>query len=263
MSHQYTDEEIIRVILEQRRQRRRKMMRRRRIAALLVLSLLILGGCGAFRALHHTGDSPDKTKNAATSKTVKIRGTVFIDAGHGGNDPGAQALNRTEKDDTLRLALAVRSALKKRGLQAEMSRTDDTAVDRAKRGEIANRKGANLFVSLHRNKASQGQGVEIWIPSDDPKDSRLLAENIMKELKSAGVTEDRGIRTGTLPDPKDDYQENKTPDMPSCLIEFGFISDETDNRLFDEKLNTYGKALAKAIDHTYQSLYETQGGTND
>ena len=160
------------------------------------------------------------------------------------SDPGAQALNRTEKDDTLRLALAVRSALKKRGLQAEMSRTDDTAVDRAKRGEIANRKGANLFVSLHRNKASQGQGVEIWIPSDD-------------------VTEDRGIRTGTLPDPKDDYQENKTPDMPSCLIEFGFISDETDNRLFDEKLNTYGKALAKAIDHTYQSLYETQGGTND
>ena len=100
----------------------------------------------------------------------------------------------------------------------------------------------------------------MWIPSENGKKDQLLANNIMTQMEKVGITANRGVRSGTLPDPSDDYVENSVSDMPSVLIEFGFISDEEDNKLFDTKTSEYADAVAEGISETYQSLYESGSG---
>ena len=137
-----------------------------------------------------------------------------------------------------------------------MSRTEDDTVDRTVRGQMANECGAQLFVSIHRNKAdTDGNGVEGFIPRSNDPESRLLGENILHALAGQGFTE-RTIRAGTLNSEDEDYEENAAAAMPSVLIEVGFLSSEYDNNLFDVNLISNAKAIAKAIDTTYMSIHE-------
>ena len=80
----------------------------------------------------------------------------------------------------------------------------------------------------------------------------------MAEIKKVGITQDRGVHGGSLVNAKKDYAENKYSKMPSVLIEFGFIDNEEDNELFDEKMNEYARAVAKGISSTFASIYETE-----
>lgn len=241
----YSDEDIRRIIIEQRRKKRR----RKRIAVRLVFLLILIALFFAGRSLL-TG-----TKDTVQADT---RGTIFIDAGHGGGDPGAEANGRKEKDDTLSLAKAVRTQLESKNFKVVMSRTSDKDVDRGKRGEMANKCNADLMVSIHRNQSNDttGQGVEIWIASADTANERLLAENIMKKIEKVGISQNRGVNAGTLADPNDDYLENSVPTMPSCLIEFGFVSNKEDNKLFDKNKTAYAKAVAGGIEKTFAKIYE-------
>jgi len=113
---------------------------------------------------------------------------VVIDAGHGGKDVGAEYNGRYEKDDNLALALLVEDKLQEKGIDVALTRDDDTFISLAKRCRIANRKEAELFVSLHRNSAENARGVEIWVNSDKPENDTLLAENILKNLDEAGIS---------------------------------------------------------------------------
>ena len=90
---------------------------------------------------------------------------VCIDAGHGGTDAGAINNNRYEKDDTLKIAKLIEKYLKEQGIKTVMTRTNDTYVSLRERCKIANKKRADLFISIHRNSAEQGNGVEIWTNS--------------------------------------------------------------------------------------------------
>ena len=76
---------------------------------------------------------------------------VILDAGHGGEEPGAMYEGRREKDDTLRLALAVGRILEENGVDTLYTRTTDVFDSPLQKAEIANEFGADLFVSLHRN----------------------------------------------------------------------------------------------------------------
>ena len=166
--------------------------------------------------------------------------------------------DRYEKDDTLKLGLAVRDKLQALGFKVAMSRTEDELVDRTERGKMANKAGAVFFVSIHRNKADGGgHGVEGFIPKGDDKESRLLGENIMHFLGRAGFTE-RTIRAGTLVDPNDDYEEIAATDMPSALIEVGFLSSEDDNYRFDAHMDQNASAIANAINYTFMQLHEPE-----
>lgn len=195
-----------------------------------------------------------------TSYVGAERGVIFVDAGHGGSDPGAEWKDRVEKNDTLEMALAVRKSLRAQGFQVVMSRTDDVDVDRKKRALMANDCKAGLMVSIHRNKSEVkgGYGWEMYIPSANSKEDRMLGETIMSQLESIGITENRGVRTGTLPDPKDDYSENKYSKMPSVLIECGFMNSPKDNALFDDNLSEYADAIARGVSITYETLYEVE-----
>lgn len=173
---------------------------------------------------------------------------VFIDPGHGGNDRGASVeSSRVEKDDNLKMALAVKDILEQRGIKVEMSRTTDVNVELQDRCYMANKSKSTLFVSLHRNSAKSGKGVEIWAKSNKPKADTTLATCIMDNLDKAGITENRGVRFGYMGNPKTNYFVNNATDMPSCLVELGFVTSHEDNQLLDKNFNEYAKAIADGI----------------
>ena len=88
--------------------------------------------------------------------------TFMLDAGHGGSDSGAVYNGRLEKNDNLRITLAVGERLARSGERVLYTRTDDSTVDLTYRSTMANSAGATYFVSFHRNSASTvGRGVEV------------------------------------------------------------------------------------------------------
>lgn len=243
MQRNLTDEEIIEIIRRRKRREKAKRRKRRRIALLVFLGVLL---CAGLFSVFSDG---------SIIAIVRNKGIVFIDAGHGGDDPGAEALGRKEKDDTLKLALQVRKYLQRKGYRVKMSRTTDTSVNRKTRAEMANQAGAKLMVSIHRNQANgDGQGVEAWIHSGGNAAATALANKILKNLEKEGFTY-RKIGTGTLPDASDNYSENKYSDMPSCIVEVGFVSSSQDNELFDNNLRKNARAIASGIATTYEDLY--------
>ena len=175
---------------------------------------------------------------------------VVIDPGHGGDDVGAEFNGRYEKDDNLALALLVIEKLDDMGIDAVLTRKTDKFITLEKRCSIANKKKAELFVSLHRNSAEGAKGVEIWIKDDSPEAERALADSILEKLDEAGISENRGVKAGYARSDGKNYYVNSHTDMPSCLVELGFINSETDNELFDEKLNEYAQAIADGIADT-------------
>ncbi len=179
---------------------------------------------------------------------------VVIDAGHGGKDYGAIYGDRNEKDDNLNLALLVYDNLEEMGIDAELTRDSDKKVSLEKRCSFANRKKAELFVSLHRNSAENARGVEIWISSEEPYEDSKLAEDILTGLDGVGISKNRGVKTGFARGDGDYYINSHTV-MPSCLVELGFINNDTDNKLFDDNLESYAQVIALAV---YENLKDTE-----
>ena len=81
------------------------------------------------------------------AETVK----VILDAGHGGPEPGATYLGRQEKTDNLNLTLAVGNILARHGIDVVYTRVTDVYNTPYEKAQIANRSGADYFVSIHRN----------------------------------------------------------------------------------------------------------------
>ncbi|MCC8022700.1 MAG: N-acetylmuramoyl-L-alanine amidase [Clostridiales bacterium] len=176
--------------------------------------------------------------------------TIFLDAGHGGYDVGAQSgdESRNEKDDNLKLALKVQEALEKQGVNVVMTRTEDVKVELEDVCKKANESGADFFVSLHRNSSTDdAQGVEIWIKNTGPEADTMLAQAILDKLEDVGISSNRGVRTGLAGNANSNYYVNRNTNMPSCLVELGFMTSDTDNKLFDRNLNKYASAIAEGI----------------
>lgn len=181
---------------------------------------------------------------------------VFIDAGHGGEDGGCTdpSETRIEKDDNLKISMAVKKELERMGVEVITSREEDTFVSLDDRCLMANESKADLFVSLHRNSADVGQGVEIWVSNKEIYEDTLLATNIMDALDKVGLTKNRGVQFGYIGNPTYNYQVNIETDMPSCLVELGFITNEQDNEMFDKNFDAFAHAIAKAIYKTCEEL---------
>lgn len=241
-----SSEEQIRKIIEKRLKKEKiRKRKRRRIILLLTFFIAIFFAVGLFRN-RHVLDPPKLD-----------RGVIYIDPGHGGGDSGAQTKKRNEKDDTLRLSLALKKELNKKNFTVYMSREEDNDVPRKKIARRANKSKADIMVSVHRNKADDktAQGVEIYISKRNSKRSRYLAKQLMNNLHRQGFDK-RKIRSGTLVSKNQDYYELLNTKMPACLIEVGFISNKHDNKLFDENLEKNAKAMANGIEKTYNHLYE-------
>lgn len=204
-----------------------------------VSAMLLVGGSDSLYILSQLNFEPDEK-------------VICIDPGHGGTSSGATGENgkRLEKDDNLRLSLLVRDELEKKGYTVVMTRDDDSDISLEDRCKVANRAKASLFVSIHRNSATGGKGMEMWVHSSIPTDDMLLAENILSSLENVGISANRGIHSGYRDGANMNYYINRNTKMPSCLAEIGFITSEGDNKDFDEKLSVYAKAIADGIEST-------------
>ena len=167
---------------------------------------------------------------------------VIIDAGHGGVEPGAMFNGRREKDDSLRLALAVGQILENNGVDVVYTRTTDTFDTPLEKAQIANRSGADYFVSIHRNAMpvpGTGSGVTTLVYQDEGVPA-MLAENIQRNLVETGFN-DLGIqeRPGLI--------VLRRTQMPAVLVEAGFIDNPQDNQFFDENFEAIAQAIADGV----------------
>lgn len=177
--------------------------------------------------------------------------TVCLDPGHGGMDPGCDSDGRIESTDNWNLAQAIKQEMENQGIKVIMTRQDnDTKVFLKDRVATANASDADYFISIHRNKGD-GYGIETWMTGNAGKLTETLTNNVHNALVEVGVQRDRGVKTGTETGEDSDYYVIGNTTMPACLLEFGFINNAEDNRLFDEKMTEYAKAVTKAVQDTY------------
>jgi N-acetylmuramoyl-L-alanine amidase len=191
--------------------------------------------------------------------------SICLDPGHGGKDPGHLAGKEQEKKYTLLFARELGDQLSKAGFKVSYTRSNDSFVDLTTRSEVARKRNADLFVSLHFNSvdgpgAEAVKGVEVYCmtPAHTSStnargegsamgscagnrfDSRniLLAYQMQKALVTKLGLEDRGVRRAR-------YAVLRNAEMPAVLIESGFLSNrEESKRIYDAK---YRRQLAQAI----------------
>lgn len=156
---------------------------------------------------------------------------VVIDSGHGGKDNGATGASGSfEKDFTLQLALKVEELAKQEPqIEVTLTRSEDrfiSSIDR-ERPEIANRLGADLFISIHGNTYEDASvsGTETYYYHED---CQFLAEIMQKHMVQTSGFRDRGVK-------KEDFFVLKDSNMPAALIEMGYLTNpQEENEMLTE-----------------------------
>jgi N-acetylmuramoyl-L-alanine amidase len=210
---------------------------------------------------------------------------VVLDPGHGGIDPGAERDGYREADLMLTFARELKEVLlRDGGVQVVLTREEDVFVPLEARGSVARAAGASVFVSLHADALEEGEavGATIYTLSEEASDAaaQALAERHDRNDLLAGIdlsaqddlvatvlmdmarTEttprtDRlalalemaikagGLRMHRHPRQQAAFSVLKTPDIPSVLVELGFLSSDRDlARLRDPDWRT---AMAEAL----------------
>lgn len=167
---------------------------------------------------------------------------IMLDAGHGGYDNGASYQNRREKDDNLRLALAVGEILSQNGIDVQYTRTTDVYQNPNEKAQIANNNNVDYFISFHRNSSpapNTYSGVETLIYNKgDIKET--IANNINQQLANVGFN-DLGINV------RQNLAVLRRSKMPAVLVEAGFINSDQDNLIFDQQFEEVSNAIAQGI----------------
>lgn len=193
-----------------------------------------------------------------TDITVAHNTTVCIDAGHGGQDVGAEYNGAYEKIHTLEVAELVQKSLEDRGINVVMTRTSDVTISNEERVRMCNAAGSVVLVSIHRNdyKGSKSvSGVECWIHSSAPSNSKQLSQNILNNLAKQGA-ESRGVRSGTVENAGTNYYVNTHSKCASCIVELGFMSSKKDTALVTtDKAQTAASIADGIIKYLEQAGY--------
>lgn len=163
---------------------------------------------------------------------------VFIDAGHGGTDPGAVANGLQEKNLTLAIALKVQRLLVAQGIEVVMSRTTDKFLQLKEISSLANSSGADVFTSIHINSATPtAYGIETFYYPNRTI-SKPVADSIQKEVIKTTGAYDRKVKT-------EDFHVVRETKMPSALVECGFITNKQES--IKMNTNSYQELLANGI----------------
>jgi N-acetylmuramoyl-L-alanine amidase len=166
---------------------------------------------------------------------------LYIDVGHGGNDPGAIGINKIEEEDiNLAVAKYLRTELEWHGINVMLSRTDDTAKKNEVKANEANTWGADYVCSLHCNAYDKesANGTEVLIYKKGGQ-AEKLAKKVLPQIVSVLKTTNRGIkeRSGLI-------ILNSTV-APAILCEIAFVTNKKDKSKIDEAHEQ--KAVAIAI----------------
>ncbi len=227
---------------------------------------------------------PQPTKSVQHTNKRDI--IIAIDAGHGGEDPGAIGPNRhREKDVVLAIAKELNALLKAdKGFQPSMIRTGDYYISLRGRRDLARERQADLFVSIHADafKRREAHGASVYALSTQGATSTAASYLAQRENASdlvggvtlsdkddvlAGVladlsmtsTLDNSLKLGERVLRKVDtvaklhktrveqagFAVLKSPDIPSILVETGFISNPSESKLLST--SAYQKKMARAI----------------
>lgn len=176
---------------------------------------------------------------------------ICIDPGHGGDDIGSFNGDRLEKVDNLRYATEVYEELSKReGVEVLITRTsNDVTMDNHERADFSNNANADLHLALHRNMSEDhtANGVEVWIQKEKEVVDEVLGFKLLKALEKVGIQYNRGVQDGFTNDSQENFQIIEYTNMPCCIVELGFISNDEDNRLFDAHHKEYASAIADVV----------------
>lgn len=163
---------------------------------------------------------------------------IVLDAGHGGADPGAIGASggTWEKYNTLFVALDAKALLERAGAAVILTRSDDRYVPLGTRAAIANRAGADVFISIHNdwNPNPSLRGVTTYYYHAR---SRRLAETLQASLVAALGARDVGVMRRS-------FQVVRETTMPAVLLELGFLSNRSDERLLADPAYRYRAAEA-------------------
>ncbi|GAA7154005.1 N-acetylmuramoyl-L-alanine amidase [Helicobacter pylori] len=233
-------------------------------------------------------------KNDAFIKTKrKKHKKIVLDAGHGGKDCGAMSANLVcEKDIVLEVVKFLHKELKKRGYSVLLTRDKDIYIDLVARTELANRKSADLFISVHANSipkhsTSNAHGIETYflstarserarkVAEQENKDDVNLMDYFSKSLLLNSLNTQRlivsnklaiDVQYGMLQSIRKNYPNvvdggvREGPFwvlagalMPSILIEIGYNSHAIESKRIQSK--PYQKILAKGIADGIDSFF--------
>ncbi len=173
---------------------------------------------------------------------------LFLDPGHGGNDPGAMANGLREKDLNLQIAQDVFTKLMLHwNITVEMSRNKDVFVSLGDRVKHAREFGPDWFFSIHCNAASSpdANGYEDYVHPQASELSKAFRNRMHPfpaahfELHNRTI---RGRREANF------FVLRETP-MPACLIECGFLTNQRDAELLKDNafLDALGTAIVRGI----------------
>lgn len=227
------------------------------------------------------------------------RPLVVLDAGHGGVDPGAIGINGTrEKDLTLAVTRQLATKLESSGnYRVALTRSRDIFIPLQERVAIARRQGADLFISLHADSAEthEAQGSTIYTLSERASDHEAarLAESENRSDQLAGleaVAGDDGlaslltnmsytvslnnsrdfsaqlaaelgrqVRMTERPQRSAGFAVLKAPDMPSALIEMGYLSNRSEAGLLTQ--SEHQRKLVATIERAIQKYFLRHSST--
>ena len=174
---------------------------------------------------------------------------IVIDPGHGGKDPGAigTKTRTTESELVLKTGLMLQKQLEAKGFRTYITREDDRYVDLYQRPNIANKLGADLFVSIHINAFSQAraEGIEVLYAEDPSRDNYGFAKIMQKNLLSYLNRVDRGV----VNRPRLVVLKNTM--MPAVLAELGFLTNPE-----EEQMLIHDEYLQKAANAMYRSIID-------
>ncbi|ADU84736.1 N-acetylmuramoyl-L-alanine amidase family protein [Helicobacter pylori] len=236
--------------------------------------------------IEQNNDTWIKTKRKKHKKIV-------LDAGHGGKDCGAMSANLVcEKDIVLEVVKFLHKELKKRGYSVLLTRDKDIYIDLVARTELANKKNADLFISVHANSipkhsTSNAHGIETYflstarserarkVAEQENKDDVNLMDYFSKSLLLNSLNTQRlivsnklaiDVQFGMLQNIRKNYPDvvdggvREGPFwvlagalMPSILIEIGYNSHAIESKRIQSK--PYQKILAKGIADGIDSFF--------
>lgn len=190
-----------------------------------------------------------RPRNASLALTSSV---LFVDAGHGGSDPGAQfklpdGTVISEKSITLPIAQEVSRLLTAEGATSVMTRDSDFNPGLYARAEAANNSNAHFFVSIHVNSntvVNSMSGSFVYYHADD-MDSRILAECIAEEIGKVSGLPNHGARSDYTLYPDKGLAVLRTSQMPAVLVEVAYLNHEKDRKLLLDP--AFQKKIAEAI----------------
>lgn len=210
---------------------------------------------GTLSSRRNISSEAELNDNDTDKAPVPNKGTVIIDAGHGGKDPGAIGLISKESDINLLIAEQVKIKLEELGYTVIMTRTDDSFVGLTERVGIANDYPNSLcFVSIHQNSvdnAPEVTGTEV-LTCNNRDGNMALAETLASDVSEHIGSRNRGVQNYT------NLVVIRDTVMPAALVECGFISSDREEELLftDEYRELIAEGIVKGIEEFTDTYYQ-------